>query len=262
MIGDVVGWLTDPAHWSGVDGIPTHLFEHVWYSLLAVVVAAAIALPLGLLIGHTGRGTFVVAGLANGLRALPTLGLLILFVILLSPHITGTLVYLLPSEIVLVLLAVPPILTSTYAGVQNVPPAVRDAAEGMGMTGFRVLTRVELPCALPLLLSGVRAATLQCIATATVAAYVSLGGFGRYVVDGLAQRDFPQMAAGAVLVAGLALVADALLVLLERLTVSPGVSGRFGAPAGAGGSGRVRGMSRMVQRFLPLRTNLSRQETS
>jgi osmoprotectant transport system permease protein len=250
MIGDVVGWLTEPAHWSGVDGIPTHLVEHLWYSLLAVAVAAAIALPLGLAIGHTGRGTFVVAGLANGLRALPTLGLLILFVILLSPHITGNLVYLLPSEIVLVLLAVPPILTSTYAGVQNVPPAVRDAAEGMGMTGFGVLTRVELPCALPLLISGVRAATLQCIATATVAAYVSLGGFGRYVVDGLAQRDFPQMAAGAVLVAGLALVADAVLVLLERLTVSPGVSGR------------ARGMSRTARRFLPLRTNLSRQETS
>lgn len=250
MIGDVVGWLTAPAHWSGVDGIPTHLIEHVGYSMLAVAVAAAIALPLGLAIGHTGRGTFVVAGLANGLRALPTLGLLILFVILLSPHVTGNLVYLLPSEIVLVLLAVPPILTSTYAGVQNVPPAVRDAAEGMGMTGFGVLTRVELPCALPLLLSGVRAATLQCIATATVAAYVSLGGFGRYVVDGLAQRDFPQMAAGAVLVAGLALVADALLVLLERLVVSPGVSGR------------ARGMPRLPQRFLPLRTNLSRQETS
>ena len=226
MIATIVSWLTDAAHWSGPDGIPTHLLEHVEYSLIAVIVAAVIALPVGLVIGHTGRGTFLVAAVANALRALPTLGLLILFVIILSPHITGNAVYFVPNEAVLVLLAVPPILTNAYAGVQNVPPEVRDAAEGMGMTDAGVLLRVELPCALPLVVSGLRAATLQCIATATVAAYVSLGGFGRYIVDGLAQRDFPQMAAGALLVALLALAADGALILVERLAVSPGVSGR------------------------------------
>ncbi|HEX2810547.1 MAG TPA: ABC transporter permease [Kineosporiaceae bacterium] len=268
MIGNIVGWLTTAANWSGPDGVPTHLVEHLWYSLLAVAVAAVIALPIGLFIGHTGRGTVLVAGLANALRALPTLGLLILFVILLSPHISGNAVYLLPSEVVLVLLAVPPILTNTYAGVQNVPPATRDAAEGMGMTGFGVLAKVELPCALPLLLSGIRAATLQCIATATVAAYVSLGGFGRYIVDGLAQRDFPQMAAGALLVAVLALLADGLLVVLERVAVSPGVSGRsrrFGRAAAdvdSDSSDHARGSTRIRGRFHPLRTQPSRQEMS
>jgi osmoprotectant transport system permease protein len=239
MIGNILAWLAAGSNWTGADGVPHRVVEHVGYSLLAVAISALIALPVGLAIGHTGRGTFLVAGLANALRALPTLGLLILFVILLSERISSSAVYLLASEAVLVLLAVPPILSNTYAGVQNVPPAARDAAEGMGMTGRQVLARVELPCALPLILSGLRAATLQCIATATVAAYVSLGGLGRYIVDGLAQRDFPQMASGALLVAALALVADGVLVLLQRAVVSPGVSGRFAVahPTDGGGGG-------------------------
>lgn len=233
MIGQVLAWLADGAHWQGADGIPTHLREHLGYSLLAVALAVAVGLPLGLLIGHTGRGTFLVAGLANSLRALPTLGLLILFVILLAPHVSSDLVYLGPSEAVLALLAVPPVLSNAYAGVQNVPAAARDAATGMGMTGRQVLWQVEVPCAAPLILSGIRSATLQCIATATVAAYVSLGGFGRYVVDGLAQQDYPQMASGALLVAGLALLADGALALLQRAVVSPGVSARAARRAAA-----------------------------
>jgi osmoprotectant transport system permease protein len=226
VIGQVGAWLADPAHWQGSDGIPAHLLEHVGYSLVAVTLAVAVALPLGLLIGHTGRGTALVAGVANSLRALPTLGLLILFVIMLAPHVTGDLVYLVPSEAVLALLAVPPVLTSSYAGVQNVPAAVREAARGMGMTGGQVLRQVEVPCAAPLILSGIRSATLQCIATATVAAYVSLGGLGRYVVDGLAQQDYPQMASGALLVALLAVGADVGLAMVQRILLSPGVTGR------------------------------------
>jgi osmoprotectant transport system permease protein len=229
VIGDVTTWLTTAAHWQGAEGVPARLREHLGYSLVAVLVALAVALPLGLWIGHTGRGTFLVAGIANSLRALPTLGLLILFVILLAPHLTGKsdLVYLLPCEAVLVLLAVPPILTTTYAGVQNVPPTVRDAATGMGMNGRQVLFRVEVPCALPLIVSGARSATLQCVATATVGAYISLGGLGRYVVDGVAQQDYPQMASGALLVAARALLVDALIALGQRALVSPGVSGRY-----------------------------------
>ena len=257
MISSIVTWLSVPAHWQGPDGVPTHLVEHLWYSLLAVVVAAVVALPAGLVIGHTGRGTFLVAAFANAMRALPTLGLLILFVVLLLPHIASDLVYLLPGEAVLVLLAIPPILTNTYAGVQNVPPDVRDAAEGMGMTPRGVLLRVELPCALPLLVSGVRAAVLQCVATATVLAYVSLGGFGRYIIDGLAQRDFPQMASGAALVAALALLVDGLLALVARFVVSPGVSGR----AGRARSGHARALSRARGRFHPAHT-LTTQELS
>jgi osmoprotectant transport system permease protein len=251
MTGAIWSWLTAGEHWTGPDGIPARLAEHLGYTLIAVAIAAVIALPLGLLIGHTGRGTFLVAGAANAVRALPTLGLLILFVILLSPHISSDLVYQIPGEAVLVLLALPPILTNTYAGVQNVPAEVRDAAQGMGMTGSGVLARVELPMALPLVLSGVRAATLQCVATATVIAYVSLGGLGRYIVDGVARRDFPMMASGALLVAVLALVADGVLALLTRAVVSPGISGRAGRAGPRSRSDHVRASLRARGRFHP-----------
>lgn len=229
VIHDVLTFLTTSAHWHGPDGIPTRLLEHIAYSLIAVMIAAVIALPIGLLIGHTGKGTVVVAGIANSLRALPTFGLLILFVVLISPHIhgKGDAAYLIPSEIVLVLLAIPSILSNTYAGVQNVEPAARDAAAGMGMTGAQVLFKVELPCALPLIISGLRSATLQVIATATIASYVSLGGLGRFVFDGQSQQDYPQMAAGALLVAVLAMISDLLLAVLQRGIVSRGISGRY-----------------------------------
>ncbi len=229
MIGKIIEFITDPAHWQGPEGIPTRLLEHVEYSAVAVLVALVIALPLGLLIGHTGRGTTVVAGLANSLRALPTIGLLIFFVVLISPHVhgKGDAAYLVPSEIVLVLLAIPPILSNTYAGVQNVDPAARDAAVGMGMTGHQVLLRVELPCALPLVMSGLRSAALQVIATATIAAYVSLGGLGRMVFDGQAQQLYPKMVTGALLVALLAMATDLVLALVQRTIVSRGLSGRY-----------------------------------
>jgi osmoprotectant transport system permease protein len=229
VIGDIIDFLTNPDHWQGAEGIPTRLLEHVEYSAIAVLIALVIALPLGLLIGHTGKGTTVVAGLANSLRALPTLGLLIFFVVLISPHVhgKGDAAYLIPSEIVLVLLAIPPILSNTYAGVQNTDPAARDAAVGMGMTGTQVLLRVELPCSLPLVMSGLRSAALQVIATATIAAYVSLGGLGRLVFDGQAQQLYPKMVAGALLVALLAMATDLVLGLLQRVIVSRGLSGRY-----------------------------------
>lgn len=229
MIDDIAAYLSAAEHWSGPDGIPARLGEHVYYCALALAIALVVALPLGLLIGHTGKGTALVSGLANALRALPTIGLLVFFVVLISPHIQGKgdAAYLIPSEIVLVLLAVPSILSNTYAGVQNVDRAARDAARGMGMTGAQVLFKVELPCALPLILSGIRSASLQLVATATIAAYVSLGGLGRFVFDGQAQRDYPQMASGALLVAALALTVDLTLAAFQRLVVSPGISGRF-----------------------------------
>jgi osmoprotectant transport system permease protein len=127
---------------------------------------------------------------------------------------------------VLVILGIPAVLSATYAGVQNVDPAARDAAKGMGMTGSQVLWRVEVPNALPLIISGIRSSMLQIVATATIAAYVSLGGLGRFILDGQAVRDYSQMAAGAVLVGGLAIVLDQLVAGIQRLVVSPGVTGR------------------------------------
>ena len=229
MISDIWTWLSTAEHWQGPDGVPTHLKEHLQYSFIALLIAAAIALPLGMLIGHTGRGSFVVVAIANSFRALPTVGLLTFFVILLAPHIhsTGAATYLIPSEVVLVLLAIPSMLTSTYAGISAVDPAVRDAARGMGMRGSQTLWQVELPNALPLIFSGIRSSLLQVIATATITAYVSLGGLGRYLIDGLAQRDYPQMASGSVLVALLALLIDVLLAVIQRYTVSRGITGRY-----------------------------------
>lgn len=229
---DTIAWINDPAHWRDTQqygpGIITRIGEHLQYSAIALAIALVIALPFGLLIGHAGRGSWVVA-LVNAVRALPTFGLLILLVVMISPHIhqRGEAVYLIPTEIVLVILAVPPILANTVAGIQNVEPEVRDAARGMGMTGWQVLFRVEVPNALPLIISGIRSAALQVIATATIAAYVTLGGLGRFIFDGLSQRDFPQMTAGAILVAVLAVLVDFVLAMVQRYTVSRGVSGRF-----------------------------------
>jgi osmoprotectant transport system permease protein len=232
VIGDVFGWLTDPAHWQSTTfdtGIWGQLGAHVLYCVIALAIALAVALPVGLWIGHTGKATWLV-GATNAVRALPTVGVLVLLVVMIAPHFYGRTNsgYLIPTEIVLVLLAIPSIMSNTYAGVQNVEPAARDAAYGMGMTGQQVLFRVELPNALPLMFSGLRSATLQVIATATIASYVTLGGLGRFIYDGLAQQDYPQMISGGLLVAALALAADLLLALVQRLVVSPGITGRAG----------------------------------
>jgi osmoprotectant transport system permease protein len=236
-------WFNDPQNWWGPDGLVARIREHLAYTAVIVIVATLIALPLGLLIGHTGRGVFLLVGLANGLRAVPTLGLLILLSLWLTPKIKsaaeipglvdrGDLGYFVPTVIVLVLLALPPILTNTYAGVQNVDPAVRDAARGMGMSGGQIVRKVELPNALPLIMSGIRSATLQVVATVTVAAYLLLGGLGRFIVDGAqqltnVQSGYPAMVSAGIVVAVLAVVLDGVLAAAQRLVVSPGVSGRF-----------------------------------
>lgn len=226
MLAAMAAWIADPAHWSGQEGIPALILQHLAYSAVALVAACAIGIPIGLYVGHTGRGVVVVAGLANALRALPSLGLIVLLVILLGPVFASDLAYIVPCLVVLVLLAVPPIMTSTYAGIAAVDPAAVDAALGMGQRPLQILFGVEVPCALPLIVSGLRSATLQILSTATIAAYVSLGGLGRLIIDGRAQNDYYQMAAGAVLVGCLALVVDLLIGFASRLLISPGVTRR------------------------------------
>jgi osmoprotectant transport system permease protein len=224
MISLVGEWLTDPANWSGPRGIWAQVVTHLQLSFLALFLAALIAVPLGLYIGHTGRGRVVVVNLAGGFRAIPSLGVLFIAVLLLLPRLSGEAAFVVPSVIVLVVLAIPPVLSGVYAGVQQVDPAARDAARGMGMTGGQVLTQVEIPCALPLIFSGLRSAMLQIIATATIAAVVGLGGLGRFLIDGQATRDYAEMAGGALLVAGLALGVDFVFGLAQRLVVSPGLA--------------------------------------
>jgi len=226
MIPGIVDWLTDAANWSGPDGVPTRVFEHVWYCALALLVASLVAIPAGLAIGHTGRGRFLAVNLAGAARAIPSLGLLYVLVLWLFPKLAGDSAFLVPTLIVLIVLAIPPIMAGAYAGVEGVDPAARDAARGMGMTGGQVLRKVEVPCALPLVFSGLRSATLQVVGTATIAAVAGTGGLGRYLIDGQKIQDFPQMASGALLVAVLALGLDLLLALVQRSAVSPGLTGR------------------------------------
>ncbi|HEY3737438.1 MAG TPA: ABC transporter permease [Jatrophihabitans sp.] len=246
-LGLVPGWLTTAAHWWGKHGLLVSLREHVIYTVVAVLVAMLVAIPIGLAVGHTGRGSFAVAGLANALRAVPAFGLLILLYVVVSPKIhyrdaigwlvpRGALGSLLPVEIMLAVLAIPPILTNTYAGVQSVDPEVRDAAYGMGMRGWQVVRQVEFPIALPLVLAGIRSAVLQVIATATIAGYLPfLGGLGYLIFNnGLPQINdpdvgYPAMIGAAIVVAVLAIVAELLLLTLQRVVVSRGLSGRYRA---------------------------------
>ncbi|MFH8801357.1 ABC transporter permease [Streptomyces sp. NPDC017936] len=212
----ISAFFGDGAHWHGYDGIPTRVGEHVRYTLEALAVAAAIALPVGLVTGHYGRGGNALALIAVAGRALPTFGLLVLMTLLLGFGLVNVMTPL-------VVLAVPPILVTTYEAMRSVDPAPVDAARGMGMSEAGILFRVELPAALPLVLSGLRSGAIQIVSTATIAAYVSLGGLGRYIVDGLYQRDYEKVVGGATLVAALALVTLALFWAAGRVAVSAGV---------------------------------------
>lgn len=212
-------YIFTAANWGGPAGLGARIAEHLQYTAVAVAVSALIAVPLGMVIGHTGRGTFLVVTGVNALRALPTLGVLLLGVLLWG-------LGLLPPTVALMLLGIPPLLAGTYAGISNVERTVVDAARSMGMTESRILLRVETPIAMPLILGGLRTATLQIVATATVAAYASLGGLGRYLIDGIKVRQFHIALVGALTVTALALILDAALAFAVWLSV-PG-AGRFG----------------------------------
>lgn len=216
MISEVIAWLSDPANWQGPGGVPAQTLLYLYYCVVSVGVACLVAVPLGLYIGHTGRGRVLAVSGANAMRALPTLGLVTLLV---SVFGLGEVPALTP----LVILAVPSILAGTYAGVQNVPVDAVDAAKGMGMTPLQRLWQVELPNALPLIMGGVRNAMLQVVATTAVVAYVSMGGLGQILLDGLNGR-YEQMAVAAVCIALLAVCVDLALAGLSRLIVSRGLA--------------------------------------
>jgi osmoprotectant transport system permease protein len=211
-------YLFDSANWhlTGESSIPQRLAEHVGFTLASLLLGALIALPLGLLIGHTNRGAFIAIGLGNLGRSLPTFGLVLLLV-------SWRGVYVWPVVVALVVLAIPPILAQTYAGIRSVDRSAVDAAVGMGMRPMQVLFKAEVPMALPLIFGGLRSAMLQVCATATIAAYASFGGLGRLLIDGLSRNEYDQIFAGAILVALLAIILDYLGAALERAVVSPGV---------------------------------------
>jgi osmoprotectant transport system permease protein len=212
LLGDTGVWLGDLAHYRGADGVPHRLAEHLLLTGIAVGVAALVALPVGLVLGHLRRGGTAVTALTNASRAVPTLGVLIVFSGIASIGIGNR-----AAVVALVLFAIPPILVNTFVGVAGVEREVVEAARGMGMGEGRILRTVELPLALPLVVAGLRTAVVQVIATATLAAYVGGGGLGTFINNGYGLQDYPQVLGGAVWVAGLALAAELLLAGLQRV---------------------------------------------
>ena len=222
----LVAWFLDPANWTGTGGVPNRLLEHVVLSGLAVLVGAAIAVPLGLFIGHTGRGAVATIAIGNLGRAIPSYAMLVIFVPVLGIGFPN-------AFVALVLLALPPILTNTYAGMRGVDRDMVEAGRGMGMREWQLLRSVELPLALSVIIAGVRVAAVQVVATATLAALVGGGTLGRFIVDGFALQDTPRLVGGALLVAMLAVAVERTMTVLERRAVSEGLRGVTRGPSPA-----------------------------
>lgn len=202
-------WLQVGDHWLSSEGLLPRLVEHIYYVAISMAIASLIALPLGVLLGHYRRGAQLVINIFNAGRAIPSLGLVILSIILIGYSDT-------PVFIALIALSIPPILTNTWAGIYNVDYQLRDAARAMGMTSAQRIWQMEIPLALPLIFAGLRTALIQLVATATIAAYAGLGGLGRFLIDGLGQNDIPQVLAGSLAVTFLALSSEALLTYGQR----------------------------------------------
>ena len=216
LIGEVAAWFADPSNWTGPSGILNRTVEHVVLSTVSVIAAILVAVPAGLFIGHTGRGAFITVTVANLGRSIPSYALLIIFVTWFGIGFAAAF----PA---LVVLALPPILTNTYVGLREVDRDTVEAGRAMGMRETQLLRRVEVPIALPVIVSGVRVAAVQVVATATLAALVGGGGLGRFIVDGFALRQQDMLVAGAILVALLALLTERSLTLLEGRVLSPGL---------------------------------------
>lgn len=209
-------WLTDPANWTGEAGIPVRTGEHVLVSAVSILLACLIALPVALWLGHLGRGGALASAVSNIGRAVPTLA--ILLILALSPEPFGIGNPWINTVLALVLFAVPPILTNAYAGMTGVDQDTVEASRGMGLTESQVLFRVELPLAFPLVLAGLRIASAQVIATATIAAFIVGPGLGRFITAGLGNQDTAQFVGGAVLVSALAVLVEVGFQLLQRRT--------------------------------------------
>ena len=217
FLTETFAWLVDPANWVGASGIPTRLAQHLLFTLVTLVVAGAIAVPIGFAIGHTGRGRSVAVATAGAFRAIPTLGLLTLVALWVGIGLNAPFV-------ALTVLAIPPILAGAYTGFEAIDRKIIDAARAVGMSEVQILLKVELPLGLPLLIGGLRSATLQIVATATLAAYIADFGLGRYLFEGLRIRDYGEMLGGSVLVILLAIVLEGVFALVQKLVVPRGVT--------------------------------------
>lgn len=225
FFADTIGWLTNPVNWDGPNGIPARLTEHIQMSVVVMLIAIAIALPVGLYIGHTRRGVSIAVGLANIGRAVPTFAMMGIIAPFTQAFDPGNGFGLYPTLLAMIILGIPPILVNTYAGVDEVDRDLVEAARGMGFRGTQVLRDVEVPLALPVIVGGIRSAAVQVIATTTLGAIFGIGGLGRFVVDGIAQNDNGMLFGGVVLVAGLAMLSELLLSRIQQL-LDPSRGGR------------------------------------
>jgi osmoprotectant transport system permease protein len=214
---DAVNWVLDPANYQGPGSIPARILEHLLFTLVTLLMASAIAIPIGYAIGHTGRGLSAAVSIAGGLRALPTLGMVTLVGLSVGVGLTA-------PYVALTILAIPPLLAGAYTGFRAIDRGTIDAARAVGMSEWQIVGKVEVPLGLPLLIGGIRSAVLQVIATATLAAYVSDFGLGRYLFTGLKTRDYAQMLGGSLVVILLALALEGIFALIQRLVVPHGVT--------------------------------------
>lgn len=222
FLSQVVSWFSDGSHWRGANGVPDLLVGHVEIVVLALLIASAIGLPIGLWLGHTGRGGFAAINVTNVGRALPAIAVLVLAAQAFGIGRT-------PALVALTLLSVPPILTNTYTAIRGVADADKDAARGMGMTGMQILGRVEVPASIPLIFAGIRTAAVQAVATATLAGFVAYNCLGTLINLGVATNDHVELFAGAVLVVALALLTEYGLGALQRAVTPAGL--RVGNPS-------------------------------
>jgi len=219
LFAEAMAWLFAPERFEGANSLQLRIGEHLFYTFISVLIAAAIAIPLGYFIGHTGKGREIAIGVSGAARAIPSFGLILLLVLLI-----GVTQKPLAAFVAFVLLGIPSILAGAYSGLEAIDRRVIDSARAVGMTEWQILWKVEIPLGLPLLIGGLRSATLQIVATVTLAAYIGLGGLGGYIIAGLALRRFDQMLGAALVIVALALVLDGLFALAERLVTPRGVT--------------------------------------
>ncbi|WP_336631508.1 MULTISPECIES: ABC transporter permease [unclassified Microbacterium] len=221
VFAEALAWIFSPDRLAGSLPLSAAIGQHLAFTFGSVAIAAIIAIPVGWLIGHTGRGREIAVALSGAARALPSLGLVVLLVLVLGVTLKTE-----AAVVSFVLLAIPSILAGAYAGFEAIDRTVIDAGRAVGMTPWQILWKIEVPLGLPLLIGGLRSATLQVVATVTIAAYVGLGGVGYFIIQGIQIRSFPQILGSSLVVVVLALLLDGVFALVQRLVVPRGVAGR------------------------------------
>jgi len=234
----VIQWLFSASHWNGPDGIPMRVWEHLTVSFVAVAIAIAIAVPVGLLVGHKRKGQLLAVSIANVGRAVPSFAVLVLVFVFMLHYAQSIAFGFGPGVVALTLLAIPPVLTNTYVGIQNVDRDLIEAARGMGFRERDVLFKLEIPLATNLIMGGIRTAAVQVVATASLIAAIGGGGLGRYIIDGFARNETDRAAAGAVLIAMLAILTEVGMAALQRFLTPKATSSQLKPPRSLGDAGQ------------------------